>query len=146
MRNERVWPQQCWKSGANGSNIVALRFGDHGTKEMLGVVGWKVWPVSNFTQQHPTTCNRVWKRTQHVTSNNVGSCWPTILRGNAAKSVLVLQNHLALTEKIMFQSVCYLFHAKSCRLSDREKSCVLFVFKLLSRALTRRFLAAVHSP
>ena len=39
MRNERAWPQQCWKSCANGSNIVALRFGDHGTKEMLGVVG-----------------------------------------------------------------------------------------------------------
>ena len=27
---------------ANGSNIVALRFGDHRTKEMLGVVGSKV--------------------------------------------------------------------------------------------------------
>ena len=39
MRNECAWPQQCWKSFANGSNIVALRFGDHGTKEMLGVVG-----------------------------------------------------------------------------------------------------------
>ena len=39
MRNECAWPQQCWKSIANGSNIVALRFGDHGTKEMLGVVG-----------------------------------------------------------------------------------------------------------
>ena len=38
-RNERGWPQQCWKSCANGSNIVSLRFGDHGTKEMLGVVG-----------------------------------------------------------------------------------------------------------
>ena len=25
----------------------------------------------NFAQQHPTTCNRVYKRTQHVTSNNV---------------------------------------------------------------------------
>ena len=35
----RPWPQQCWKNGANGSNIVALRFGDHRTKEMLGVVG-----------------------------------------------------------------------------------------------------------
>ena len=33
----------------------------------------------NNTQQHPTTCNRVCKRTQHVTSNNVGSCWPTML-------------------------------------------------------------------
>ena len=32
-------PKQCWKSCANGSNVVALRFGYHGTKEMLGVVG-----------------------------------------------------------------------------------------------------------
>ena len=39
MRNERAWPQQCWRGCAKGSNIVALRFGDHGTKEMLGVVG-----------------------------------------------------------------------------------------------------------
>ena len=80
MRNERAWPQQCWKSCANGSNIVALRFGDHGTKEMLGVVGWIVWPVSNFAQQHATTSNRMCKRTQHVTLINVGSCWSTIWR------------------------------------------------------------------
>ena len=39
MCNECAWPQQCWKSCANGSNIVALCFGDHETKEMLGVVG-----------------------------------------------------------------------------------------------------------
>ena len=77
--NERVWPQQRWRSCANGSNIVALRFGDHATKQMLGVVGWNVWPVSNFAQQHATTPNRVCKRMQHVTSNNVGSCWPTML-------------------------------------------------------------------
>ena len=80
MRNERALPQQCWKSYANGSNIVALRFGDHRTKEMLGVIGWNVWPVSNFAQQHATTCNRVSQRTQHVTSNNAGSCWSTMLR------------------------------------------------------------------
>jgi len=29
MRNERARSQQSWKSCANGSNIVALRFGDH---------------------------------------------------------------------------------------------------------------------
>ena len=28
----------------------------------------------------PTTCNRVCKRTEHVTSNKVGRCWPTMLR------------------------------------------------------------------
>ena len=61
-----------------GSNIVALRFGDHGTKEMLGLVSSNVWPVSNFVQQFPTTYNRVSKRTQHVTSSNVGSYWPTM--------------------------------------------------------------------
>ena len=38
------------------------------------------WPVSNFAQQLSTTRNRVYKRTQRVTSDNVGSCWPTILR------------------------------------------------------------------
>ena len=36
--------------------------------------------LRNNTQQHPTTCNKVCKRKQHVTSNNVGSCWPTMLR------------------------------------------------------------------
>ena len=36
--------------------------------------------LRNNTQQHPTTFNRVCKRTQHVTSNNFGSCWPTMLR------------------------------------------------------------------
>ena len=73
--------QQHATGCANGSNIAGLRFGDHGTKEFLGVVGWKVWPVSNFAQQHPTTCNRVCKRTQHVlTFNNVGSCWLTMMR------------------------------------------------------------------
>ena len=84
MRNVRAWPQQCWRSCANGSNIVALRFGDHGTKEMLGLLlaekfDWfqTFW---NNGQQHPTTCNRVCKRRQHVTSNNVGSCLSTMLR------------------------------------------------------------------
>ena len=58
--NARAWPQQCWKS-------FKLRFSDHGTKKMLGVVGSKVWPVSNFAQQH-------------ATPNNVGSCCTAMLR------------------------------------------------------------------
>ena len=32
------------------------------------------------TQHLPTTCDRVRKRAQHVTSNIVGSCWPAMLR------------------------------------------------------------------
>ena len=50
----RVWPQQCWKSSANGSNIFALRLGDHGTKEMLGGTVSKV--LRNNTQQFQTVC------------------------------------------------------------------------------------------
>ena len=37
-----AWLQQCWKSCVNGSNFVALSFGDHATREMLGVVGSNV--------------------------------------------------------------------------------------------------------
>ena len=48
---------------------------------LLGVVGSKVWPPSNSAQQLPTTrdnMQHVCKRTQHVTSNNVGRCWPAM--------------------------------------------------------------------
>ena len=38
MCNASSWLPQCWKTCANGSKIVALRFDDHETKEMLGVV------------------------------------------------------------------------------------------------------------
>ena len=34
--------------------------------------------LRNNSQQHRRTCNRVCKQTQHITSNNTGSCWPTI--------------------------------------------------------------------
>ena len=91
MCNAPKRSQQCWNSCANGSNIAALRFSDHGTQEMLGVVGLNVFPFSNFAQelpaqQHAKTRNRVCKRTQHVTSNNVGSFWPTMLLRNYNRS------------------------------------------------------------
>ena len=77
------WPQQCWKSCANGSNIVALRFGDHGTKEMLGVVGWKVWPVSNFAQHHATTSNNMQQGVQTDATCNIHQFWE-LLANNVA--------------------------------------------------------------
>ena len=46
--------QKCWELLANNVTSVCT--------------GLKVWPVSNFAQQHTTTWNRVCKRTQHVTS------------------------------------------------------------------------------
>ena len=71
MHNECAWPQQFWKSCVNGSNIVALQFGDQGTKEMLGVVGWKVWPVANFVQQHTTTSNNMQQGVQMDATCNI---------------------------------------------------------------------------
>ena len=47
---------------------------------MLGVVASVLAVVCKRMHQLPTTCNKVCKRTQHVTSNNIGSCWPTMLR------------------------------------------------------------------
>ena len=85
MRNERAWPQQCWKSCANGSNIVALRFGDHATKkEVLGVVGWKVWPVSNFAQQHATTSNNMQQGVQTDATCNIQQCWELLVNNVAS--------------------------------------------------------------
>ena len=40
--NACVWPYGGWESCAKGSKFVALHFGDHRTKEVLGVVGSKV--------------------------------------------------------------------------------------------------------
>ena len=74
----------CWKSCANGSNIVALRFGDHGTKEMWGVVGWKVWPVSNFAQQHATASNNMQQGVQTDATCNIQQCWELLVNNVAS--------------------------------------------------------------
>ena len=41
----------------------------------LNIVGHWSANGCNNSQQQATTGNRVWKGTQHVTSNKVGSCW-----------------------------------------------------------------------
>ena len=81
--NARAWPQQCCEKCENGSNIVALRFGDHGKKKCWKLLAKKFdqFQTSCNNSKHTTTSNRVCKckRTQQVTPNNVGSCWPTML-------------------------------------------------------------------
>ena len=37
-----AWPRKCSRGCANRYNVVALRPGDHGTKELLRVVDSKV--------------------------------------------------------------------------------------------------------
>ena len=51
MRNERAWPQQCWKSCANGANIVALRFSTEQKK------CWKL--LAEKFDQFKTLCNNI---------------------------------------------------------------------------------------
>ena len=77
MRNERAWHQQCWKSCANGSNIVALRFGDHGTKkcwELLAEKFDRFQTLRNNMQQGvqtDATCNI--QQCLELLANNVAS-------------------------------------------------------------------------
>ena len=42
------------------------------------LTSFKFWATTP-QYQHSTTCNRVCERTQHVKSNNVWSCLPTML-------------------------------------------------------------------
>ena len=65
---------------------------DAATPDIVGRINGR--PVPYFAQQHTTTCTRVCKRTQYVTSINVlnvGSCWPTRLRAFALGFRLVSQ-------------------------------------------------------
>ena len=64
-----------------------------------------------------TTCNRVWKRTQHVTSNNVGSCWPTLLlpfargfRKDLTEIIVILMIIIIIT---MIKMILYVYSAIS---------------------------------
>ena len=84
MRDERAWPKH--KVGrAVQTDPTLLRYALAITEqkkcwELLAEKFDRFQTLRNNTQQRPTTCNRVFKRTQHVTSKNVGSCWPTMLR------------------------------------------------------------------
>ena len=73
--NARAWPQDCWKSCENGSNIVTLCFSDHRTKEMLGFVASKGWLVSNFAQQLITTRNNMQQGVQTDATCSIQQGW-----------------------------------------------------------------------
>ena len=57
--------------------------------ELLAETFDRFQTLRNNTQ---LTCNRVSQRTQHVTSNNAGSCWSTMLRP-FARSLRVLSSY-----------------------------------------------------
>ena len=66
------------------TDSTLLRYGSAITEqkkcwELLAEKSDQFQTLRNNKQQHPTKCKRVCKRTQHVTSNNVGSCSLRIL-------------------------------------------------------------------
>ena len=80
--------------------------------------------LRNNTQQHPTTCNRVCKRTQHVTSNNVGSCWPTMLRPFARGFKIwneIPTNPKCLPENSFKKSICFFVWSAYIRLEKSKQ-------------------------
>ena len=77
MWNASAWSQERWKSCSNGSyfNIVALCFGDHGTKEMSGVVAQQLPTTRDNMQQGvqtDATCNI--QQCSELLANNVAFC------------------------------------------------------------------------
>ena len=83
--------------------------------KLLGFVGsnvWLVWlwaTIPNNTEQHAETNNRVYLRTRHVTPNNAGSCWPTMLRlfAQGALHIVSWYCRLRALEKQAINSLCH---------------------------------------
>ena len=133
MCNARAWLQQYWKSCANGSNIVALRFGDHRTKEILGVVGSKFWTVSNFAEQHATTCNNKQHGVQTDATCNIQQCCG-LLASNVAS--MFARGMMHKKPPCIFPCVNDLFS-----ISQTWRACSQAIFQYAAlTVLTRQFL------
>ena len=75
--------KHCWPTTLNMDGSCCIRL-----HEAKSLTHFKVCA---------TTCNRVCKRTQHVTYNNVGSCWPTMLR-SFARSLSYVQTDAKMSQ------------------------------------------------
>ena len=64
-------PNNVWRAVQTDSTLLRYAY----TKEKLGVVGWKVWPVSNFAQHHATTSNNVQQGVQTDATCNIQQCF-----------------------------------------------------------------------
>jgi len=77
MGYARAWPQQCWKELGKRIQHCCATLRRSRNKRNVGSCWLK--RLTGF-KLCATTCIRVYKQTQYVTSNSVGSCWPTMLR------------------------------------------------------------------
>ena len=115
--------QQCWKRCEDGSNIDPTLFQHRRSwnKRNIGtgscwlkcLTGFKLCGTTpNNTQQHTTTFNIVCIRTQHVTSNNAGSCWPAMFRPFARGFNVLVAEDVSLS--------CFVFMSQE-RAQTRER-------------------------
>ena len=93
----------CVKPRANGRNIVCQQLPTMLRPFVRSLKFDRFQALRKTFQQHATTCNRVYKRTQHVTSNNVGSCWQTTLGPFARSITLISSNPRILQKSIVMQ-------------------------------------------
>ena len=74
--NDRTWPQKCWKAVQTDPTLLLYASAIMEQKKCIEFLAQKFarfQTLRNNYQQHATTCNRLYKRTQHVTSNNVAT-------------------------------------------------------------------------
>ena len=83
MHSERAWPQQCWKSCANGSDIVALRLSDHGKKKCWELLAEK-FDRFQTAQQHATTSKNMQQGVQTDATCNIQQCWELLVNNVAS--------------------------------------------------------------
>ena len=69
---------------------------------MLGVVGWKVWPVSNFAQQHATTSNNMQQGVQTDATCNIQQCCVRLHGSLQKKKVWNENSHLTICNSVKF--------------------------------------------
>ena len=77
MCNAPKRSQQCWNSCANGSNIAALRFGDHGTQRNVGSCWLERFTVFKLCARTPgpTTRKNTQQGVQTDATCNIQQCW-----------------------------------------------------------------------
>ena len=123
MCNARAWPHV---GRAVQTDPTLLRYASAITEQTKG---WKLLAqkfdrfqtLRNNSQQHATTCNRVWEGRKHGTSNNVGNCWTTMLHPFAR----ALHLRLLLQQKKMLRKATVLGLWCACSAVLRAKcACV----------------------
>ena len=90
---------------------------------------WKVWPVSNFAQQHATTSNNMQRGVQTDAPCNIQQCWELLANNVASVCTGLKKNNNPLHQ----QAVCLIFglqHMKRGKASFLFKIIIPYTFDL----------------